>query len=342
VWEWTLADGVRVWFRRSAGDPGRLLVRARAAGGWQGLPSAAPVTLEGSGLRLTLLSEESLVEGEGRADDAAGLAQALAAVLAGRLPERRTLSAEAAIDAALAGRRSGGDVSPSALLARFGRPGAFQVLVSGDIAPDTLIAAVAPVLGRIRAGAELLEPVDNVPGATGVVAQTVQLPADDAGARAIVAFRATLGASSGRRPDQSMAILRVLAVALAAALEADGIRAVTRVDLNGERATLTVEVPSEEPAEIAPAVLRRATDLMINDATVSRARGRVVDAHEREIGRPAGWVAWLDFLSSNEVDPRSIHHFARTVSGVSVDRVRTMAETLLDPVRAGVVLVGGR
>jgi hypothetical protein len=287
-----------------------------------------------------LLASESIIEAEGDAADPASLARSVADALAGRIPAASPVSAEVAVDAAMAGERPGRPATADALAARFGRPGAFHVMFSGDVAPDTLIAAVAPVLGRIRAGVSGIRP-DSARAAA--VAVSVEIPDDGRGSRALVGFRARVdGPTADRRPDQVLAGLDVLAQTLVLALEADGLTATHRSALVDDRATIVVEVRSNDPAGAAPRLLAAARGLAITEATVARARGRAVDAAESAMARPAGWIEWLDFISSNAVDPRAIHHYARTLRAVPVDRVRALASTLFDPIRAGVVVVGRR
>jgi hypothetical protein len=171
----------------------------------------------------------------------------------------------------------------------------------------------------------------------------VEIPEDGRGSRALVGFRADIsGPTADRRPEQVLAGLEVLAQALGLALEAGGHRATLRVALAGDRATITVEVRSDDPAGAARSVIATARGLTLTEATVARARGRAVDAAERAIARPAGWIEWLAFVSTNPVDPRSVHHYARTLRAVPLDRVRALASALFDPMRAGVVIVGGR
>ena len=86
IWEWTLANGMHVWFRRSEGDAGRFILRAIADGGWRGMPGGAPAALAADRLSGALLASETRVETEGRVDDIGEVLRELAEWLAGRVP----------------------------------------------------------------------------------------------------------------------------------------------------------------------------------------------------------------------------------------------------------------
>jgi len=340
VWEWTLANGVHVWFRRSAGAPGQFVLRAAAPGGWRGLTGGAPADgTAPAGLRTSLRADETVAAAAGALSELPAVIDALAGLMAGTVPAGAVLSPDAALDAALAGASPDARAAPAALAARFGRPSDFRVVISGDVAPDTLIAMVGPRLSRLRTAPEAsIVTADSAAALHAPRPRAIRHAGDGRGRRALVAFRgAATGPTAERRPDQVRAGADVLAHALLAAADA-GPGARRSVAVDGRSITLIFEIAGD-PEEATERVLRAAGALALADAAVSRARGAAVDAHRREVQRPEGWIEWLRFLSLSAADPRAAQEYAATLRAVPVERVRALAQVLLDPARAAVVHV---
>ncbi len=341
IWEWTLSSGMQILFRRSTGAPGRVHVRAWAPGGsiTAGTTSGEVVADDGA-LRMRLGPDESVVEAEAWRRDLPALFESLAGVLGGRADGDAVLTPEAALHAALGGVVAEEGISTRAMASRFGRPGAFRVLVSGDIAADTLIALAATSLGRIRPSAEGLLTSDSA-RAGRVPIRTVRHRGDGTGRGALVGFRgAVAGSTAGRAPDDIRAGLDVLAQVFAHVLERDGLPSRTWVALDGRVATLVVDVREGDPSVLARRVLQAAGALDITASAVAQARGAAIDVHNRAVQTPAGWIDWLSFITKTAVDPRVAHRYPATLRAVPLERVRLLAEALFDPARTSVVEIG--
>jgi hypothetical protein len=317
------------------------VLRAAAAGGWRGLPGGGAAELSaGPGrLRARLLADEAVVDGDGATTDLGATLEELAGMLGVDLPPPVTPSPEALLDAALAGGAGEGAPAPGVLAAAFGRPAAFRVLVSGDIPPDSVGALAAAALARVRTAPEsMLLVADSTETLTPQRGRTLRHDGDGRGERALVGFRGRVaGPTAERRPDQVRAGLEVLAQLLRAALGGSA-EVDTRVAWDGASATLVVEAAGE-PDAAAARILEAAGRLDVTEAAVARARGAAVRAHERAVSTPEGWIEWLHFLSGAPVDPRAAHNFPATLRAVPLDRVRALAEALLDTASASVVMV---
>ena len=359
---WTLASGVRVLFRRTDDERGVVRVRAYALGGWlgadgpRGFAAAVGASGETDGVQTTIGAADVRLEGTASRRELPALLGAVGAAI----ERRRTMpwgapTPEALLDAALAGidPRDNLARAPEADVTRIdeallGRPDRFVLLVSGDVPADTLEALAGRALGRLRAGV-MAPPTDSLPP---VASRGMTLAISSGGLgtpagepRALVGFRGVVsGATASRSPDDVQAGLDVLAAALVAAVEraAPNVRVEARAEVAGNVATVIVEATGGglDAQALGALVLRAAGDLGTGEAALGVARGAAVNRARSDA--PDIWLDRLAVFARGRVDPRNMADYAGRLRAVPAERVRLLADAVIDPARAVVVEVGGR
>jgi zinc protease len=229
------------------------------------------------------------------------------------------------------------------------RPDDAVLVLTGDLTPEQGFAlaektfgdwkAPAGVLGQIASAAPQAKPrviVVDLPG-TGQAAVNLYLPAirrADPRYYQLLVANAVLGGGYSARLNEEVRVKRGLSYGANATLDAR--RGVGPI-------AASAQTKNESAVEVADLMLQQVAGLKANPPAAEELTARkatLTGGFGRSVASTGGLASYLSNLALQGVDLNEINRYSPSVEAVTTDQVKAMADQVLDPARATLVIAG--
>ena len=229
------------------------------------------------------------------------------------------------------------------------RPDDAVLVLTGDLTPEQGFAlaeqafgdwkAPAQPLGQIPAAAPQTKPrviVIDLPG-TGQAAVDLYMPAirrADPRYYQVLVANSVLGGGYSARLNEEVRVKRGLSYGANSVIDAR--RGVGPI-------AATAQTKNESAVEVADLMLREMAGLKSNPPDAGELTARkstLTGSFGRSVASTGGLASYLSNLALQGVDLNEINRYSPSVEAVTADQVKAMAEQVLDPARATIIIAG--
>ena len=229
------------------------------------------------------------------------------------------------------------------------RPDDAVLVLTGDLTPEQGFAlaeqafgdwkAPAQPLGQIPAAAPQTKPrviVIDLPG-TGQAAVDLYMPAirrADPRYYQVLVANSVLGGGYSARLNEEVRVKRGLSYGANSVIDAR--RGVGPI-------AATAQTKNESAVEVADLMLKEMAGLKSNPPDAGELTARkstLTGSFGRSVASTGGLASYLSSLALQGVDLNEINRYSPSVEAVTADQVKAMAEQVLDPARATIIIAG--